>query len=839
MAFLANPNPQDDLTEQTGQVNPNQQPGAPVSIGGTGAGADSSNAPTPTANQPGQFNALKSYLGAAQTGTEIQTAAGNQTNPEGLVPGPVTKTTPKDIGIWNPAPTPLPQPTIQAPVASTPTPGQVTPWVDPYADYQQKQRDWVKANPGAIEDPTKVIDYYDPNSGRTIHGDQGLAQRQNEWGQRYNDAMKTWGSPILTPEQQNQQYYKWDIGRQGPVNTMESRQIPEGYQDWLKQLLSQDNQYSRAYKDAQAKGQAQQNDWFGNQVIAPAQEYPIGAPPDASITASPAPIYQRAVAAPPNFNSTDPNATKGTGFTNIQRYLNANQTGATNLGTQVAGSINDQTNQAQTAVGKVGNLASSNPSANIWNTQEDINAQQAITNANQKAALTANVGGQSQLIRNIAPGTSRGGVNLDQFLMQQGGGYGQVANAAQNAAGLQGDYAAKSNTWQNNATTAQALQALQKQAQEGKGTGPVTVKTPSTGQVPNTSDIGANTDTGATTGNPYLGLSPEQIAYLKELQAKNAAGGGTMGGYGGAGAIGAGGLLNRGVISKTATASTTGGHTGVTVEGEDTGGFVDQSDQRYDISPLGVVTPRETINPNAANVIGTIIGAITGIPGLGFLGSYLAKKQAADNQAAADAAQQERYNQVLGVGGAMDIGGDKAGEGDTQGQAYLKDHPIVYSPEKPITPDQTQAAINEGNNLSPAERQQQEQESNYAQQQATENANRIAYAQAVAESQAAQREAAAQQQAQAQADAAAQAQADAQNEAQTANETDSSYSSDSSSDSSGGSDKDGGYMTGPGGPRDDAIPINVSNGEFVMNAAVVKALGKDFFERLNNSVKGK
>lgn len=404
---------------------------------------------------------------------------------------------------------------------------------------------------------------------------------------------------------------------------------------------------------------------------------------------------------------TDPNATKGTGFTNIQKYLNANQTGATNLGTQVAGSINDQTNQAQSAIGKVGALASSSPTADIWNTQEDTNAQQAITNANQKAALTANVGGQSQLIRDIAPGTSRGGVNLDQFLMQQGGGYGNVANAAQTAAGLQGDYASKSNQWQNNATTAQALQALQKQAAAGNVTAPVTVKTPSTSQVPNTSDIGANTDTGATTGNPYLGLSAEQIAYLKALQAKNAAGG-TTGSNGSTAAgtvagVGAGGLLNRGTITKTATANTTGGHAGVTIGGTDTGGFTDQSDQRYSIDANGNVTANDTgVSNSTAMAIGKVASVLTGIPGLNLLGAYLNNKINADNQAAADAAAADRANTALGgTGEAISVGGDAPGAGDSQAAANAGNVPQTQP--TPTTPDQTQAAVNEGNNLTPGE----------------------------------------------------------------------------------------------------------------------------------------
>jgi hypothetical protein len=36
----------------------------------------------------------------------------------------------------------------------------------------------------------------------------------------------------------------------------------------------------------------------------------------------------------------------------------------------------------------------------------------------------------------------------------------------------------------------------------------------------------------------------------------------------------------------------------------------------------------------------------------------------------------------------------------------------------------------------------------------------------------------------------------------------------------------GGMVHGPGGPRDDAIPAHLSNGEHVMDAASVTALGR-------------
>ena len=441
-------------------------------------------------------------------------------------------------------------------------------------------------------------------------------------------------------------------------------------------------------------------------------------------------------------STTDPNATKGTGFTNIQRYLNANQTGATNLGNQVAGSINDQTNQAQAAVGKVGDLASSSPTADIWNTQEDANAQQAITNANQKAALTANVGGQSQLIRDIAPGTSRGGVNLDQFLMQQGQGYGKVANAAQNAAGLQGDYASKSNQWQNNATTAQALQALQKQAAAGKVTAPVTVTTPSTDQVPNSSDVKANTDTGATTNNPYLGLTPEQVTYLRQLQSKNAAGGSTGGGTGSnvVAPITATGLLNRGAITRTATINNTGGHSASV---DVTGGPNDNTPtQGFTIDANGMAVANDTgLSNGAAAGIGKFVSALTGIPGLSLLGSYLNNKYN-NNPDNANAAGAYNANNVGTVGsGAVPVSGDNPTAGEAAATANAGNvAPVV---QQPITPEQAAAAAAEGMTPGEAAQERAAQEQAAAQQAAdqtaTETANRQAYAEAVAQAQAEQR----------------------------------------------------------------------------------------------------
>ena len=267
MAFIRNPE-----EKQTAETNT-----APT-LGGGGGASTAGDTGMPTASPNNRV--AQSTTGAAYTPlkTAMPTIIDNNkpAPPPKIISGPGNPVIPKEI--WNPpksvqpAPSPIAPPTTgdpwtpipklpmpapaPAPVAPT-TPGMIDPWTDPYAEYQRKQKEWTAANPGAREDPTKITEYYDPNSGRWIKGDQGLSQRQAEWGQRYEEARKTWGRPVLTPEQQNQQYYNWDIGRQGPLNTADYRAAPAGYADWLKQLLTQDNQYSRAYKDAQKKGQEQ------------------------------------------------------------------------------------------------------------------------------------------------------------------------------------------------------------------------------------------------------------------------------------------------------------------------------------------------------------------------------------------------------------------------------------------------------------------------------------------------------------------------------------------------------------------------------------------------------
>lgn len=45
----------------------------------------------------------------------------------------------------------------------------------------------------------------------------------------------------------------------------------------------------------------------------------------------------------------------------------------------------------------------------------------------------------------------------------------------------------------------------------------------------------------------------------------------------------------------------------------------------------------------------------------------------------------------------------------------------------------------------------------------------------------------------------------------------------------------GGYVSGPGGPTDDMVPALLSDGEYVVKASIVNALGKDFFDQLNQT----
>lgn len=609
------------------------------------------------------------------------------------------------------------------------------------------------------------------------------------------------------------------------------------------------------------------------------------------------------------------NATQGTGFSNIQRYLSANNQGGVNLGNQVANSLDTTTNVAQQKMNDVNTFATNNPNSNIWNTTQDADAQQAITQANQKAALTGNVAGQTQLIRSVAPTTTQGGLNLDQFLMQNSAGDNIVKGAAQRVAPLQSTYAGQSNSLQENATLRQALAKLQASAAaNATGLGNYTATSPGgTSQVPVGNTVpNSNSVLGSTTtANPYAGLSAEQIAYLNRLRAGTAGAGATGGVNQTTGQIvrtpitatispgGTGGRGSQGDINVNTTSSSWGNGMGASnaagpdAVGTGMGGF--------SLSPTGVVTPNTTgLSNTMASAIGTLAGAITHIPGLGLLGSYLNNRTnvaaanaansfstaiadsnpntngtvgdntvptatagsngtggtAADNaaaaagaavaaglsDAAAGAAAQAAANATLGGASAAAAAAAGAAAAAAADQAS-------QDAANAASQAANDAAVNAANAQAAQDAANAQAASDYADaQQAASD-----YANAVAADQAAQQASqdAANAQAAADAGAAAQAASDAQaaaDAATTSTDTDTGTDSDSDSgdsdggdsDSGGGEssgDKDGGYIRGPGTSRSDSIPRMLSNGEYVINAKVVAALGKEFFDKLNNSVK--
>jgi hypothetical protein len=112
-------------------------------------------------------------------------------------------------------------------------------------------------------------------------------------------------------------------------------------------------------------------------------------------------------------------------FTNLQKYLNANVAGAGQLGQRVAGDITSTGQQAEQAIAG-GTTAE---------------AQQGLTRAIEKQNLAGTVGGRTQLLKNAAPETSVGGLNLNQFLLQNTQpAFGQVEQAAQSITPLMGQF---------------------------------------------------------------------------------------------------------------------------------------------------------------------------------------------------------------------------------------------------------------------------------------------------------------------------------------------------------------------------------------------------------------
>lgn len=331
----------------------------------------------------------------------------------------------------------------------------------------------------------------------------------------------------------------------------------------------------------------------------------------------------------PNETQKAANVTQGTGFTNIQRYLNANRPGGTYLGQQVAGTLGGKYQTALNKIGDVNALAASAPAGNIYNTKEDLAAQQAINDANKYAALTGNAYGQTQLIKNLNPNVSTGGLNLDQFLLQQSPeGYGAIKTQAQNIAPLQQQYATKAEELQTAATTLQALKKLEEQAAAGKaGAGTSTTSGSWTGgngvTIPTTG--GVIRDTSLT--NPYQGLTQDQINYLNSLRGGTTTGGATVNPNTG--------TITRTDITRTATPTRSGeggggvnigiGGTGGTgVGGLDANGTMSTGLGGLSIDAQGNVSANTTgLSNTAANVLGSIVGAIAGIPGLGLIASQI------------------------------------------------------------------------------------------------------------------------------------------------------------------------------------------------------------------------
>ena len=138
--------------------------------------------------------------------------------------------------------------------------------------------------------------------------------------------------------------------------------------------------------------------------------------------------------------------TQTAGFSNLQNYLNANNTARDNILGDVTGSVNASTDNARNILESANtryldeinsSRHSYNPSgnldeqiSNVWNGPGAFNetdygreVSTAIQEANDRANLTSTVGGQTELLdqQYNTPDrdyeTSAGGLNLDQFLM--------------------------------------------------------------------------------------------------------------------------------------------------------------------------------------------------------------------------------------------------------------------------------------------------------------------------------------------------------------------------------------------------------------------------------------
>lgn len=111
-------------------------------------------------------------------------------------------------------------------------------------------------------------------------------------------------------------------------------------------------------------------------------------------------------------------AQQGTGFTNMQTYLDKNQGAAQHLTGNLNTALDTANNTASAAV----NAANSKPTSGNLQT-----AASAVNNSISKSTLAQDVGGRTQLLRNMSPTTiSNSGLGLDQMLVQQNFASGKV-----------------------------------------------------------------------------------------------------------------------------------------------------------------------------------------------------------------------------------------------------------------------------------------------------------------------------------------------------------------------------------------------------------------------------
>lgn len=155
----------------------------------------------------------------------------------------------------------------------------------------------------------------------------------------------------------------------------------------------------------------------------------------------------------------------GTGFGGLQKYLAANQQGAQNLGQQVASQVQGATQAAQQTImpaaqqftqqvqqgtnifnpnareGETEDLMGYAGPQNFAGSQQDLAIQEKINAAQQLAGNVQTEAGRTEVLKNLAPGTTQGGANLNQFLLQNTApAWNAVNTAAQGAQGLGNQY---------------------------------------------------------------------------------------------------------------------------------------------------------------------------------------------------------------------------------------------------------------------------------------------------------------------------------------------------------------------------------------------------------------